>query len=153
MLSGGVWKADVKGLPDNAIALGYSDRDPDPKSSATKPDLVPKSGDPILLVYALGMKAGGDQQMPLFQIETIEGQKDKKGAAQYFDRLVINQRAKSVAFRVLLLPVRAGDPLPAITCAPDAQSARIGWKGVTSVLKFSAGNDNRTRVEISNSYE
>ena len=148
MLNGGVWRADVKGLPDNAVALGYSGSDPDPKSSSAKPDLLPKPGDPILLVYAIGMKAVGDPKMPLIQVETIEGQKDKKGAAQFFDRLVINQRAKSVAFRVLLLPVRAGDPLPTVTCAPDAQSVRIGWKDGVSVLKFATGNDGRTRVEI-----
>ncbi len=148
MLNGGVWKAEVNGLPANAVALAFSGQDPDLKASALKPPLVPRAGDPVLLVYALGMEASGDPQLPIIQVETREGQKDRKGDSQFFDRLVINRRDQAVAYRVLLLPVRSGEPLPVVTYDAGAQTARVSWNGQTDILTFATGRDSRTQVQI-----
>jgi hypothetical protein len=117
MLNGGVWKAAVDGLPENAIALAFDGRGAD--TGRPRPPIVPKPGDPLLLVYAPGMRESGDPERPLFQVETAEGPKDKKGEPQHFDRMVINRRDTEAGFRVLLVPVRSGDPLPELTVRPD----------------------------------
>ena len=147
MLNGGVWKADVKGLPANAIALACSGQDPDLKSSEPKPALVPKPGDSLLLVYAVGMKTGGDNEPSLFQIETTEGPKDKSGAAQYYDRLVINKRGLEAKFRVLLLPVRVGDPLPEVAVGSDS-SAKVRWGSQHDEIVFAEKSGGPSGIKI-----
>ncbi len=147
MLNGGVWQADVKGLPENAIALAFGGQDPDPKLSAPKPAQVPKPGDPLLLVYALGMRESGDPALPLIRVETVEGQIDKKGGAQHFDRMVINRRDKAVNFRVLLLPVRSGDPLPEVAAQPDG-SAKVRWGTQHDELVFATIPGKPTGIKI-----
>ncbi len=147
MLNGGVWQAKVGGLPANALALGTSGKDTDLTAPAGKPALEPKAGDPLVLVCALGMTAPG-QSVPLLATETIEGQKDRKGATQFMDRLVINHKAAAAAFRVLLLPVRAGDPLPTVDYDPAGGVARVSWAGQKDEIAFLPDAQGRTRVTI-----
>jgi hypothetical protein len=148
MLNGGVWKAEVSGLEPNQVALGYRAGDPKLESSAVKPALTPQPGEPLLLVCALGLKESGDSALPLFQVETVEGMKDKKGAVQYFDRLMLNQKSSAVAYKVLLLPVKAGEALPEVSYDAAKQTAKVSWKDQTDVLTFATGSDKRTTVEI-----
>jgi hypothetical protein len=148
MLNGGVWKADVPGLAANQIALASTGTDPDLNSNAPKPALKPKPGDPLLLVCALGMKDSGDPAHPLITVETAEGSKDRKGVQQYLDRLRINQTVAVVNYRILLLPVKAGEPLPAVTYDPAKQTARVSWTNQVDTLAFRLGDDQRTHVQI-----
>jgi hypothetical protein len=148
MLNGGVWKAQVPGLPANQVALAYRAGDPKLDSNAAKPAITPQRGEPLLLVCALDPKESGDSNLPLFQVETAEGPKDKKGTPNYYDRMVINQRAIAVSYKILLLPVKAGDTLPVVTYDAAKQTARVQWKDQTDVLAFSTGPDKRTHVEI-----
>jgi hypothetical protein len=147
MLNGGVWKADVNGLPVNAIALASSGQDPDIKSSAPKPALVPKPGDPLLLVYAVGMRESGDPALPIIQVETLEGPKDKKGDAQYYDCLVINKRGPIAKFRILLLPVRAGDPFPDVVSG-SGPSAKIRWGSQHDEIVFAENSGGPSGIKI-----
>ena len=148
MLNGGVWQADVPGLPSNMLALASSGVDPKMTENASKPTLAPKPGDPLLLVCALGMDGSGDPQTPLFEVKRIEGPKDRNGKMQYFDRLTINQKAKSVAYRILLLPFKSGEPLPKIVYDAARQRAALQWDGQTDAIQFTADAGNRSLVEI-----
>jgi hypothetical protein len=146
MLNGGVWQADVPGLPSNTVALAWRSGDPDPFSSATKPLLKPVPGDPMLLVVALGMEGSGEPGLPLQQVETVPGPPDRGGKAQFFDRLMINRRATSVGFKVLLLPVRSGEILPTVKYDAVGGVATVSWADQTDTLHFKTGGDSRTRL-------
>lgn len=152
MLNGGVWKAEVPGLAPNQIALATTGVDPKPAEHAVKPALVPKAGDPLLIVCALGMKESSDSDLPLFRVETVPGEKDvfgrNAGNYWYMDRLTINQKARAVAYKILLLPIRSGDPLPKIAYDNAHQTAEVQWSGQTDELKFSTDASQRTLVEI-----
>jgi hypothetical protein len=148
MLSGGVWKASVPGLPDNEMALAYTGTDGPLNTGAEKPAISPQAGQPLLLVCPLGLNESGDPKLPLIQVGTTEGPSARNGGAQYYDRLMINQRAGSVAFKILLLPVKAGEKLPQITYDGGSRSATIKWDDQTDVMSFTAGIDNRTRLKV-----
>jgi hypothetical protein len=96
MLNGGVWKTNATGLPENQILLGYRPGDPEVTSSLTSPEITPQAGEPLLLVCALGMSKPSKETLPLIKVERVEGPKDKKGVAQYYNRLMISQKAKEV---------------------------------------------------------
>jgi hypothetical protein len=148
MLNGGVWQADVPNLPPNQIALAYRAGDPKLDSNAVKPAITPQPGEPLLLVCALGMADSGDAALPLFQIATCEGPKDKTGKPQYYDRLAINRRAAAVNFRVLLIPFRAGEPLPQISVDAANGIATVTCAGQRDEIKFRSDADQRTHVSV-----
>jgi hypothetical protein len=148
MLNGGVWKANLAGLAHNQIALAWHPGDPDLFSNVPKPAIDPKKGDPLLIVCVLGMEESNDPTLPLFQVATVQGSTDKKGTIQYMDRLAINQRAVVAGFKVLLLPIRAGEPIPQVSFGTDSQTARIDWQGQNDVLSFKQNPDHRSHVEI-----
>ncbi len=146
-LSGGVWKANVPNLPENEVALGYREGDPNLNSPEVKPAIDPQPGEPLLLVCALGLKDNQDTKSPLFQVETLGGPAARNGSAQYYDRLTFNQRAGAVAFKTLLLPLKAGDKPPDVTYDAAARTATIKWGDQTDTMVFKAEPDGRTLVE------
>ena len=147
MLNGGVWRAEVPGLPANSLALGYRAGDPDDNKAAEPASLTPVPGEPLLLVMPLGLDASSDPALPLLATERIPGPAGRKGEATYFNRLVINRRAVSVNYRVLLLPIRAGQPLPAVTYDAATTIATVHWSAdQTDTLSFSVGPDARTTL-------
>ncbi len=148
MLNGGVWQADVPGLAPNQCALAYRAGDPPLGEAAAPAPIKVQPGDPLLLVCALGMERSGEDGLPLLQVERRAGPPDKKNQPQYFNRLVINQRAPEVAYRVLLLPVRAGEPLPTVSYDAKAAVAIVRWGKQTDEFRFAKGEDARTRVTI-----
>ncbi len=149
MLNGGVWKANVPGLPANTVALGYRAGDPDLNQSAQKPALDPKPGEPLLLVCALGMNESGDPQKELFQVETVSGANNRQGKLQYYDRLMLNHRGNAATFRVLLLPVKAGEPLPEVSFDASQETATVRRPGAeTDVLKFLPLDRDATLVSV-----
>ncbi len=149
MLNGGVWKADVAGLAANQVALAWHEGDPKLDSGAAKPALTPKAGDPLLLVTVLGVEESGDPGRPLFQVETAPGPPDRDGKAQFHDRLMINRRDTEVRFKVLLLPVRCGDPLPVVKFDAKSSGATVTWPDQSDTLRFLSGEDSRTRFSAS----
>lgn len=142
MLNGGIWQAKVDGLPENAIALAWSGKDTGFANPEALPLLTPNPGDPVLLVYVLGMEAPSD--LPLLTTERVPGQASRKGEPQFMDRLVINHRGPEAAFRILLLPVRAGDPLPKVSLQPDA--ATVTYSAESTELIFEIDELSRTRT-------
>ncbi len=144
MLNGGVGRADVQGLPPNAVALASSGREADSLSGAEKPPLVPKAGDPLLLVYALGMEESGDPGIRLISVETLEGPNSKNGQPQFCDRLIVSHRAENVRFRILLLPVRAGRDFPRVTYDARNGKAEISWPDQRDEIAFRVEGDFRT---------
>lgn len=145
MLNGGVWKADVAGLASNQLALTWREGDPNLESNEAKPALTPLRGEPLLLVTALGMEQSGEPGRPLIQVETAPGPPDRKGKPLYHDRLLVNRRAVSVNFRILLLPLRAGDPLPTVKYDEETGIATVS----SDTLRFAIGQDQRTRLSAS----
>ena len=148
MLNGGVAPAKLAGLPASTFALGYRKGDPDDKSAATPSVIEPAAGEPLLLVVTLGIDASGDAQKPLIQVERVPGQPDKKGGATYLNRLVVNRRDVAVNYRVLLLPIRADQPLPMVAYNSATQTAEVRWPDQTDTLHFTGGADARTQVKI-----
>ena len=146
MLNGGVWRAEVPNLPANMVALGYHAGDPDTASSAVKPALTPAAGEPLLLVVSLGLTDSGEEGRPLLQVERTAGPADKKGVSQFYDRLTINQHTTTTTFRVLLLPIHSGEPLPVVAYDAAAQTAEVRLPGQTDTLHFTVEADARTHV-------
>ncbi len=149
MLNGGVWKAEVPGLASNQIALATNGLDPDLNASETRKTLEPKAGDPLLIVTALGMDSSGDSKLHLLQVETAPGPSDRNGKPMFHDRLLINRRAVSANFRVLLLPVRAGSPIPVVSWDATRQTATVNFPGQPDTLHFNIADDQRTRLGAS----
>ena len=147
MLNGGVWRANVSGLAKNQIALAFREGDPKLDSAETKPAITPQPGEPLLLVTALGMNDSGNDSLPLLQVARVEGPKDKTGKPQFFDRLVVNQRAAESNFRVLLLPVRAGEKYPEVSAT--ANRAVVNWNGQRDEILFASDEQQRTHVSVS----
>ncbi len=148
MLNGGVWRAEVPGLGPNETVLAYRPGDPDPAVSEAPPGIKPNSGEPLLLVCAVGLKESGDPARSLIGVERIAGPGDREGKPQYYNRLVINQQATSAAFRVLLVPFRSGEAIPVITTDNATKSAVLGWKGQLDTLQFVTDAEQRTHVRV-----
>jgi hypothetical protein len=150
MLNGGVWKAEVSGLPSNMTALAFQPEDPTakPNLSTDKPALTPKPGDPLLLVCALNLTRSGLPTEPLFSIETLSSPPDKKGTITPYDRLSINTQGNIGNFKVLLLPYRQGDPLPEVSYDAGTGNASVEWPDQKDNFSFSSDETHRTLVKI-----
>lgn len=144
MLNGGVWRAEVAGLPSNALALATTGTDNDLTKGGTRPPLIPKTGDPILLVVALGIEA--PEEKPLITTETVDGLPDRKGTPQFMDRLVINQNGNDAAFRVLLIPFRAGGSVPRVL--PRSDGFVVENQGESTELTFGVDEQFRTKTTV-----
>ena len=149
MLSGGAWRTDASGLAPNQAVLAYRLGDPDPAASEAPPGIAPQSGEPLLLVCALGLTDSCDPARSLIQVERVAGPADRNGKPQFYNRLVINHQSSSATFRVLLLPFRAGDGVPVVTTddAPNTVTV-VGWKGQSDTLQFITDAGQRTHVRV-----
>ncbi len=107
---------------------------------------APRPGVPLLLIRALDIDGWA---VASFDTQVV-GPEDRKGAPTYFDRGRIALRDTEGRFRVLLLPLRAGESRPAVTYDAAAQSATIAWSGgQTDTLQFKAATDSaRTSFTI-----
>jgi len=68
--------------------------------------------------------------------------------AQFYDRLVINHRASEANFRVLLIPFRAGEPLPQISVDAANGITTVAQAGQRDEIKFSSDADQRKHVSV-----
>ena len=148
MLNGGVWQARMPGLPPSEVALAYRVGDPDPASATPPAAIEPTAGEPLLLVCALGLKASGDANLPLMQVERLAGPPDRKGSPQYYNQMVINQKAQAVDYRVLLLPFHAGEALPKISTSREPASASLNWGQQRDELRFIPDASHQTHVTV-----
>lgn len=107
---------------------------------------VPRSGAPMLLIRALDKEGRATAS---FETQ-LTGPDDRQGKPTYFDRARIALRDSEARFRVLLLPIHAGEPRPVVAFDSVAQSATIAWPGGdTDTVHFRAAAESaRTRFTI-----
>jgi hypothetical protein len=146
MLNGGARRAEVAGLVANQIALAFRPGDPKIDSPIMESAITPQPGEPLLIVTALGMERSGDTALPLVLTERLEGAKSRDGKAQFYDRLTINQRTTEANFRVLLIPIRAGEKLPVMSEKPE--QATLSLRDETKKLNFAKDTQGRSSVTV-----
>ena len=147
MLNGGVWQARVDGLAPNQIALAFRPGDPEIGSGDPHPLIDPVAGEPLLLVNAANLANSGQASLPLLVVERCVGPKDRGGKPQFYDRLAISRRAVEAHFRVLFLPMLAGQQAPVVSSSGDR--VRVGWpRDQEDDLAFEAGADGRYRITV-----
>ncbi len=131
MLGGAVVRADLPGLPENAIALASAAGDVDISSPEPRPVASPRPGDALLLVYSLGHDEGARES---WSVERVSAPRNRKGDLGYSDRLVAGLRAKEAAFRILLVPSRAGEALPELSYDPARNQLAVVLEGQRDLL-------------------
>ena len=152
MLNGGVWQAQMAGLPAGQAVLAYrhdADADSGPATGAAKPLIVPQAGESLLLVCPLGAQPDAADR-PTTQVTTEPGPAVRQTAVTFYNRLVINQQSVEAHYKVLLIPFHAGDPLPTVTYDAAGGKATVAWPdGQQDELQFTAGPDGRSKVAVS----
>ena len=89
------------------------------------------------------------QARPNFRLETLEKMDTNSPNGRSFgedERLIIASRSMAPRFKILLLPKRAGDPLPTTTINKEHSRLSIVLVDYTDSFDFSVGNDGRTRI-------
>lgn len=123
----------------------------------------PRKGDRLLLVRVLNAnvpaKVSDFTAKPSFRLETFERKDtimpDGKGGlsgSRSFGldkRLVIASRSVAPDFRILLCPMRQGDPFPETVWNDKGDAVTLKSGGVTDVIGFNGRKDGRTSVSIS----
>ena len=123
----------------------------------------PKKGDRLLLVRVLNANVpaqGKDYTTkPSFRLETFERKDtitpDAKGAlagSRSFGldkRLVIASRAVAPDFRILLYPMRQGDPVPETVWNDMGDAVTLKAGSQNDLISLKPGKDGRTHVAIS----
>ncbi len=121
----------------------------------------PAKGDRLLLVRILDMKdpalARDYQSRPSVRLETFE-RKDTlqpesaglSGSRSYGldKRLVIASRSVAPDFKILLVPMRLGDPLPGTSWSDDGGVLSVEVGGINTKLELRKGADGRTLVNL-----
>ncbi len=121
----------------------------------------PKKGDRELLVRVLDMAAPSsvheEQAAPNFALETFEKRDTNSGnGGRSFGtdrRLIVGSRSVAPEYKILLLPMRAGDPLPTTTWSADHATLTIDIAGIRDTYTFTMGQDGRTRIVATRSGE
>jgi hypothetical protein len=124
--------------------------------------IKPKKGDRELLVRVLdaGKPANPHdyQARPSFRLETFEKKDTNDGDGVGYGmgrsfgtdrRLIVGSRAMAPNFKILLLPMRAGDEMPKTTWNDDHTMLRIEVGGTTDTYRFEMGADGRNRITAS----
>ena len=143
MLNGSVVKASYESLKPGQIVLCHRSEDSKSKPASNLPPPIPVAGEPLLLVCPLGLDAANS---PDVLIEP--GPLDRNGTKSPYDRLVIDHRGVEAHYRVLLIPIRTGDPVPDITFDAASGQAAVKWPAVTDLISFSQGPDARSKVSV-----
>jgi hypothetical protein len=148
MLNGGVREAELKGLPAGQLVLAF--RAPKAKAQDdARWKIKPSPGEPLLLVCTADSLDSGDPARPLIELISEDGPPDRQGKPQPpYDRLVINHRGVEAAYRVLLIPFRAGEALPQVRFDKKTATARIRLGSQIDDLRFPRGGDQRSGLMI-----
>lgn len=137
MLGGGVVRAELPGLPPSAIALASTGRDADFTSATPQAAVTPRPGEPLLIVYSLSGDTVDPSSPSPWSIERISAVRNRRGDLGYSDQIVATRTASAVNFRTLLLPVRAGQPLPEVSYDAAKNTAVVKWPDQTDSIVFS----------------
>ena len=123
--------------------------------------LEPKPGSPLLLVRTLQVN---QPAIPTYSpttpaLETFEYLKTDD-THQFFrrqsglgKRVVLRSRSVAPDFKVLLFPMRQGDPLPVTTWNADRTRLSVDWQGQQERYTFVPRNDGRTRIKVERANE
>jgi len=65
-----------------------------------------------------------------------------------YNRLTVDSRGTEARYRIVMVPMKLGDEIPKITYDADAAQATLHWSNQEDTLKFTIGDDNRTRFTI-----
>ncbi len=141
---------DVAKIATNDVLLCDAS---EPRSKDGVP--TPKKNDRELLVRVLQMSEPTNlhdfQAKPSIRLEAFE-KKDTNsfdGRTYGLDRrLVIPTRAVAPDFKILLFPLRAGEPLPITTWNSDMTRLTVQWQNQKDDITFTRPPDGRTRLSI-----
>jgi hypothetical protein len=116
----------------------------------------PKHGDRELLVRIVQMNGPADlhqhQAIPSIRLESFEKKDTNTDPGRSFGldkRLIIPTRAVSPDYKILIFPMRAGDPLPATEWNSDPTTLTVRSHGKTDQFSFTRSDDGRTRIALS----
>ncbi len=148
MTAKGVWKAAYDATPNNAVVLAYNEKLAKDWAKGTDvAPLIPKNGDPMLLVYSLLPQNEADS----VKMECVK-ESNKGNGIQFtnfeasigsYNRLVIGRKAVTANYKVLLIPFTYGEALPTISYANNR--AVVSWAdGQTDTLIFKLLNNRHT---------
>jgi len=144
----GVWQARSENLPKNQILL--ASHKTDKTHHAGEPYLRPRNGEPVLLLCALGNEESGVPAMKPVEGKTLEGPEAGPWAAQsFYDIVSVNLKAAEAHFKVLLIPMKYGDPTPEIKWDAKIETAQVSWSDQADQIKFTRGADGQTKAVIS----
>ena len=152
---------DVVWIKDNDIILCDAS-----VSRDTSGQPKPKKGDRLLLVRVLNAdvpaKAADYSTKPSFRLDTFErkdtvvpDEKTPKGALSgsrsygVDKRLVIASRSVSPDFRILLYPMRQGDPVPETVWNDKGDTVTLKTGSQNDLISLKPGKDGRTVVAVS----
>jgi hypothetical protein len=138
MLGAGVWKTTPPGAqpaPGSVFLARRADLDANG---------APRAGAPLLLVAAIDATG-----QPLdAKVETArDGDIDPKKGPQPYDRIAIGLRGAQAAYRVLLIPFRAGGALPSVAWE-NGDTAEVTRAGETTRVRFTTKPGAPTAVEV-----
>jgi len=140
MLGAKIYQADVPSLPPHMIALAAS------PEKAIPTDLIqPADGAPLLLVVPID---SGEQSANLKAEHLADGPADQKGKPGQYDRISYGASMSQAHFRTLLIPFKAGQPLPRIEIHGAGEQVQIIWPDQHDLLTFNSDPENRGRVTL-----
>ena len=136
-----VAEAPQAGLSAHDIVLGGI-VSADPKAKVTEHlDVTP--GAPRLLVRVLPTEKNAQISV---NVQEVQEAPDAKGKAFTFKKLVVRCESDQARFRILLIPFRSGEPLPATVLSENGAS--VTWADQRDDWHFVVGDDGRTRCRL-----
>jgi hypothetical protein len=118
-------------------------------------ETLPKGASGLMLCF-LGLEKSeastnrsnlvGDENDPV-RLEELAGT-TVAGGSPLKTRLLATQKGIDPRFRILLLPVKGGESLPAVTYDDITAVATVTWPGEKDSIHFSIGKDQRTTVTL-----
>jgi hypothetical protein len=124
---------------ESSFLIGTSATPRDAKSGR----LVPKKGDPLLLVRVLWRNTSYGYPAPRFQRLRGHNGMDFQGKAG-FAHLTVPAESVSPEFRILLYPHRHGDPLPVTTWNDDRTQLNVTIGKQQDTYRFASADGGRT---------
>jgi len=153
ILGPGVWQVQNSTLPWHQALLGWDGSDK--RNHAGLEFLYPEKGEPLLLVCALGLPEPQPASQNQLGVKAMEvcpvvtmGRTNNSRPQTFYDTLCAGFTGVQARFRMLFIPVRVGEPLPAIDYNAAEARAIITWPEAKDVIAFEVGADNRTRMTI-----
>jgi hypothetical protein len=141
---------DIASIKDNDIVLCDATVPRDADGVAR-----PKAGDRELLVRVLDLsdpaKAADFTTKPFVRLETIERKDTFAPGGRSFGldrRLVLPSRSVAPNYKVMLFPLRAGEPLPDTSWNGDKTQLTVQWGQQQDKFTFASGPDGRTLLAL-----